>query len=140
MFILDTNVLSAQIAPDPPRAVARWIRSHPRALLYTTAICQAEILAGVARLPAGRRREAFQSQAAALFGVDMAHRPLPFDEEAAFAYGEIVGLRQRAGQPLHGVSDLMIAAIARVHGATVVTRNTADFADCGISVVDPWMA
>ena len=140
MYVLDTSVLSAQMAVTPPPAVASWIRSQPRQLLYTTAINQAEILAGVAVLPAGRRRAWLERQAAAIFNLDLAHRPLAFDELAAEAFGEVIGLRRLAGRPTEAVADLMIAAIARVHGATVVTRNTADFEHCGVQFVDPWSA
>jgi len=92
----------------------------------------------VAVLPAGRRRAWLERQAAAIFNLDLAHRPLAFDELAAEAFGEVIGLRRLAGRPIEAVADLMIAAIARVHGATVVTRNTADFEHCGVQFVDPW--
>ena len=62
---------------------------------------------------------------------------LPFDMAAAIAHAEIFAARRRAGRPATTV-DLMIASIARSQGATIVTRNTADFDACGVAIVNPW--
>ena len=64
-------------------------------------------------------------------------RVLPFDSAAALAYAGLFAVRRRAGRPAATI-DLMIAAIARSQSASLVTRNVADFAGCGISVIDPW--
>jgi len=72
-----------------------------------------------------------------MFLEDFEGRVLPFDTAAAAAYAEIFAARRRAGRSL-ATLDLMIAAIARCHGAGVVTRNVADFDGCGVSVVNPW--
>jgi predicted nucleic acid-binding protein len=140
MFVLDTNILSAQIAITPPAEVAAWVRRQPRELLFTTAICRAEVLAGLASMAHGRRRAQLTALNSELFRYEFAGRILPFDSAAAEAYGEVFALRRRAGRPTAAVADLMIAAIARAHGATVVTRNTADFEDCGVALVNPWTA
>jgi predicted nucleic acid-binding protein len=139
MFLLDTNVLSAMMVPRPPPEVASWVSVQPADLLFTAAICQAEILAGLALLPDGRRRHTLETAARAMFRDDFAGRILQFDMEATEAYAEIFATRRRAGQPVATI-DTVIAAIARVRGASVVTRNVADFAGCGLSVVDPWAA
>ena len=60
-----------------------------------------------------------------------------FDDRAAAVYAEIFAARKLAGRP-SGTADLMIAAIARVHGAAMVTRNTADFEHCGLALINPW--
>lgn len=65
------------------------------------------------------------------------NRVYGFDAEAADVYGELVATRERAGRPLEGF-DGLIAAIARVRGCAVATRDAADFGGCGISVVNPW--
>ena len=64
-------------------------------------------------------------------------RVLPFDHAAAIAYARLKGEQERQGRPLGGY-DAMIAAIARVHGAGIVTRNVEDFTGCGIGIINPW--
>jgi toxin FitB len=137
MFLLDTNVLSAVMTAQPPPRVAAWMSGQPPSLLYTAAVCQAEILAGLAIMPEGRRRLDLEAAARAMFLEDFEGRVLVFDTAAAEAYAEIFAVRRRAGRPV-ATLDLMIAAIARCHGASVVTRNVADFDGCGIAVVNPW--
>jgi predicted nucleic acid-binding protein len=139
MFLLDTNVLSAMMRREPPREVAAWVSAQPPELLFTAAVCQAEILAGIAILPAGRRRRELEAAARAMFIEDFEQRVLAFDMPAATAYAEVFAARRRAGRPAATV-DLMIAAIARSHRAEVVTRDVADFAGCGVAVVNPWSA
>jgi hypothetical protein len=66
-----------------------------------------------------------------------AGRILAFDEPAATHYGEVMGRRKELGRPL-SVPDGQIAAIARLHGFAVATRNVRDFAGCGIEIVNPF--
>ena len=66
-------------------------------------------------------------------------RILPFDTDAASAYADLYAVRRKAGRPYAPI-DLMIAAIARASGATMVTRNIADFAGCGLTLINPWDA
>ncbi|MGA2129624.1 MAG: PIN domain-containing protein, partial [Xanthobacteraceae bacterium] len=63
---------------------------------------------------------------------------LPFDGAAAREYADIASTRRRAGRPI-SVADAQIAAIARSRGAALATRNTADFSQCGVDVIDPWL-
>jgi predicted nucleic acid-binding protein len=139
MFILDTNVLSTVIGAQPAPPVAAWVLAQPTRLLFTASVCQAEILAGIAVMPHGRRRENLETAARAMFENDFAERVLPFDREAAIAYGDLFGARRRAGRP-GSTPDLMIASIARAKAARVVTRDIGDFEHCGLTVIDPWTA
>jgi predicted nucleic acid-binding protein len=137
MYVLDTDVLSALSRAEPPAEVLRWMEERLASELFTTAISRAEMLAGLAVLPAGRRREALRAAVLALFEAEFAQRVLPFDSRAADEYALVFMLRRAAGRPT-GAADLMIAAIARVHGAAVVTRNASDFTGCGAPVINPW--
>jgi predicted nucleic acid-binding protein len=119
--------------------VAAWVSGQPIELLFTAAVCQAEILAGLAIMPEGRRRSDLEAAARAMFLEDFEGRVLPFDSLAAVAYADLFAARRRAGRPAATV-DLMIASVARCTGASVVTRNVADFDECGIAVVNPWHA
>lgn len=119
--------------------VAAWISGQCIEFLFTTTICQAEILAGIAIMPEGHRRAAFTVAAHAMFRDDFAGCVLPFDTAAAVAYADLFAARRRAGRP--GVAfDLMIAAIAGTQGASLVTHNVADFEGCPVAIINPWHA
>ena len=137
MFLLDTNLLSAMMGAEPVPEVAAWLSGQPAERLFTASICQAEILSGIAILPAGRRRFDLEGAARAVFLEDFEGRVLPYDAAAAIAYADIFAARRRAGRSV-ATADLMIAAIARSRGAAIVTRNTADFEACGVAIVNPW--
>jgi predicted nucleic acid-binding protein len=136
VIILDTNVLSELMRPEPAAAVLRWTASQPAAALHVTSISYAEILFGIGLLPEGKRRRALAEQAQTMFAEDFAGRILSFDQTAAPAYAAIAPKRRQAGAPLSPL-DGMIAAIAHAHGAAVATRDS-DLADCGVPVIDPW--
>ena len=139
MFVLDTNILSAIMGSRPAPEVAAWIAGQPEDLLFTTTVCQAEVLSGLAVMPVGRRRLALEAAARAIFAEDFDGRVLPFDAAAAAAYADIFAGRRRDGRPTVPL-DLMIAAVARAKGAAVVTRDTSGFEDCGVPLINPWQA
>lgn len=137
MIILDTNVVSEASRSDPSTKVLDWIRSEPLAALFTTTITEAELLYGIALLPAGRRRRLLEQATIQILDEDFAGRILPFDSAAAHEFADIAASRRRAGRPI-GEADCRIAAIARSRGASLATRNISDFVDCGITLIDPW--
>ena len=137
MMILDTNVLSEVIRPFPSTQVLRWLAAHPAGNLFTTTITQAEILYGLELLPKGKRRTALQSAVEAMFEKDFAGRILSFDGDAAAMFAKIAATRRTLGRPITQF-DAQVAAIARSRGAAVATRNTSDFDNCGVIVVNPW--
>ena len=137
MLVLDTNILAEMMRSEPEPDVADWIVRQPSDELFTAAVCQAEILSGLAIMPTGRRRAALEEAAQAMFADDFSGRILPFDTAATAAYAEVFAARRTLGRP-SGTVDLMLAAIARVRGASVVTRNVADFEGAGVAIVNPW--
>jgi toxin FitB len=137
MLILDTNVISEILRPEPAQKIKRWFEDQPRHQLYTTAITQAEVLYGISLLSKGARRQKLLQAATFIFREDFENHILPFDGDAAHYYAEIGAGRRQLGRPISQF-DAMIAAIARLHGAAVVTRNTPDFDGCQIQVIDPW--
>jgi toxin FitB len=139
MIVLDTNVLSEVVRPVPARRVLAWLAAQPPSGLFTTTVTEAEFLYGLAVLPAGKRRTSLEQAARRMFEQDFAQRVLPFDRAAAAAFALIAAVRRKRGRPI-GDFDAQIAAIARIHGAAVATRNVDDFRDCGIELVDPWTA
>jgi predicted nucleic acid-binding protein len=137
MIVLDTNVLSELMRPEPEAAVLHWMAAQTDAL-YVTALSFAEILFGIDLLPQGRRRQRLDEQATAMFTQDFAEHILSFDLVAAPAYAAIAGQRQKTGQRLTPV-DGMIAALAHVHDASIATRD-GDFGGCGVRLINPWQA
>lgn len=138
MIVLDTNVLSELMRPEPAETVLHWMASQPGSALYVTTLSYAEILLGIGLMPEGRRRQRLAEQAEGLFVEDFAGRVLSFDLSAAPAYAAIASQRQQAGNRINAV-DGMIAAIAQVHGAAVASRDS-DLVGCGVPLINPWEA
>src|SRR5947207_103320 len=126
MIVLDTNVISELMKPAPAESVLRWMSASPAANLYTTSITQAEILHGILLLPPGKRRNAFELAAEAMFSDDFNGRILSFDSGAAHQYAKIATMPHRSGRPISQF-DAQIAAIAFSAGAAIATRNVKDF-------------
>lgn len=139
MVILDTNVLSELLRPLPQQRVMEWLASQDGATIYLTAITEAELRYGVAILPAGKRHDGLAAMIDRIAREDFAGRVLPFDSPAASSFAAIAANRRAIGRPI-AQADCQIAAIARVWGAKVATRNTSDFTDCGIGLINPWNA
>ncbi|ANC32097.1 type II toxin-antitoxin system VapC family toxin [Isoptericola dokdonensis] len=135
-WLVDTNVLSELTRRAPDRRVLDWVAAHADDLV-TAAPVVAELLYGVARLPAGRRRDALSLAVVTLLEPFRGGRVLPFDEHAAVELAAVRVARERRGMPVGDV-DLMIAATCRAHDVPLVTRNVQDFVGTGVQVVDPW--
>ena len=137
MIVLDTNVVSELMRPQPEPRVMAWLQAHPLQDLATTTITLAEIGVGLARLPESRRRFNLETKFQTFVTRGLGPRVFGFDVTAAAVYGEMVATRERGGRPLNGF-DGLIAAIARARDAVIATRNVGDFADCGVPVMNPW--
>lgn len=139
MIILNTNVLSELMRPEPESRVVRWVDACTSHEVAICAITVAEILYGIERMPAGRRRRAFADQAAGMFEDEFVGRILAFDGDAAVHYALMLVAREKIGQPMH-MADAQIAAICASHEASLATRNVKDFASLGIRVINPWQS
>lgn len=138
MMLLDTNVLSEFMRPQPAPQVVAWLDAQNPANMYTSAISRAEIELGLALMPPGQRQAGLAQAAQAMFDTELQGRCLPFDEAAASHYAQTVATRTRLGRPI-STEDAQIAAIALAHGLTLATRNMADFEHIhGLTVVNPW--
>jgi predicted nucleic acid-binding protein len=137
MIILDTNVISEPLKPRADPAVIRWLDAQDPDTLYLTSVNLAEVLIGIALLPAGKRKRGMELAARSLQMKLFANRFLSFDREAAIAFS-LLGSRAAAkGYPI-SVGDCQIAAIAAVHGFTVATRDTVPFLAAGVPIINPW--
>jgi toxin FitB len=137
VLIIDTNVISELAKHNPDKAVLAWADQQTTGTLWSTVITEAEILVGLELLPAGRRRDDLERAMASVFTGLLSERILPFDGGCTKAYAQLVCLRRAKGKSI-SMADMQIAAIAKVRNAIVVTRNTDDFSDCGLTLINPW--
>lgn len=132
MYLLDTNVVSELRKNKPHGAVLAWIKSVPDASLYLSSVTIGEIQAGIELT-----REQDPEKAAELDRwldqVAASYNVLPLDGPAFRCWARLM---HTASDTLY--EDAMIAAIARVHQLTVVTRNTVDFASFGVTLLNPF--
>jgi predicted nucleic acid-binding protein len=138
-ILLDTNVLSELMRPRPEPRVLGWFAAQgPQTRFVISAITQAEILLGIALLPAGKKRTALAQVAQTMFEQEFRGLNLAFDEHVAPGYAVIVAGRSRKGVPM-SVEDAQIASIAAHHRVPLATRNTKDFALVpGLVLMNPW--
>jgi hypothetical protein len=139
VILLDTNVVSELMRPKPAQAALDWFAAQDSSKLFFSAVSEGEVRTGAAILPAGERRDSLTATIDIMITEDFAGRVLPFDSAAAKAYAAIAASRRAAGQPIME-ADCQIAAIARVRGAAVATRNVRDFGGCDVEIVDPFHA
>lgn len=139
MIVLDTNVISEIFRPTPEPRVVEWLASLSGDVAIT-AVTLAELLAGVRRLPGGRRKDELVNRIDAAIAPFRGSRAvLPFDDAAASRYADVIVARESAGAPI-STADAQIAAICLAHSAVCATRNVKDFAHTGVELVDPWAA
>ncbi|MFO7760841.1 MAG: type II toxin-antitoxin system VapC family toxin [Desulfobia sp.] len=136
-MLLDTNILSELMRPEPSPGVIEWLDRQPQNKLFISAITKAEIELGIALLPAGKRRERLSTAADAMF-AEFTGRCLPFDEPAASHYARLVAAGMNNGRPV-SVENAQIASVSLVHDLSLVTRNTRDFEGIdNLRLINPW--
>lgn len=136
-FLLDTNVISESGRPRPDGGVMDWLASVDEEQLFLSVISLAELRHGVERLADGRRKAALDQWIVDQLPARFENRLLPIDPETADAWGRVVAASQAAGRPI-GAMDAFIAATARQHQLTLVTRNIADFEATEVQLFNPW--
>jgi len=135
MIILDTNVISEFTRPLVSERVESWLAAQDPLELATTTVTEAELLAGIGLMAVGRRRSDIERETVDFLNY-LGPRVFPFDRDAAREFAAVVLMRRAARLKTDG-ADGQIAAIARLHGATVATRNIADFEHAGVQVINP---
>ena len=139
MILLNTNVVSEPLRPAPDAQVIEWIDAQPVETIFLSAITVAELRAGVALLPAGKRRSGLQQSLEKRVLPLFAGRVLPFDLACTKAYSELMAKARAAGFAI-ATADGYIAAIAVANGLTVATRDAGPFRAAGAAVINPWQA
>ena len=137
MILLDTNVISELMRPEPAIQILAWFGNNSTERLVLSSITEAELLRGITILPEGRLK-IFKSKLLSEFLlIDFANLILPFESKAANHYAEIFATRKTLGRPI-STFDCMIAAIAKANGCKLATRNISDFEQCGLEIINPW--
>lgn len=135
-FLIDTNVLSELRRAQPEASVVDWFEQHAQRTLYLSVLTLGEIRKGIDKLPLGPRRDALDTWLTQELPRYFSGRLLPLDAATADAWGQLCA---RAKRPLPAI-DGLLAATALRHGMSLVTRNTRDFEDLGLHVINPWTA
>jgi predicted nucleic acid-binding protein len=137
MIVLDTNVISEAMKPEPHPTVRAWLNEQAAETLYLTSVTLAELLFGLACLPTGKRERRLTRVFDRLLGL-FADRVLPFDAEAARCYAALATSARNNGKGLP-TPDGYIAAIAAARGFIVASRDTPSYEAAGMQIINPWM-
>jgi len=134
-YLLDTNVLSELRRKTPDAAVLEWFTRRPVSTLYLSVLTFGELRKGIEGVPDAKRRMALTDWLETDLPAFFAGRILPVDAQVADRWGRLLSA---AGRPLPAI-DSLLAASAALHGLSMVTRNSRDFADLGLDVINPWV-
>lgn len=135
MILVDTNVWSEYMRASPNKAAMNW-QAHHQSQMQLCSIVLAELSAGIAILPKGKRRTAL-TQSLATLSSHYKGKIYGFDEQSAYAYAHILATARQAGRNIM-MADAMIAAIATANGFSIATRNVKDFEGLGVELINPW--
>ncbi len=135
MIFIDTNVVSETMRSEPNPRVSAWLQRHDRELALSTVVL-AEIAFGIERIRPEQRANRFEQRLQEL-RRRFAGRFFTLNEDAALAYGELMGRAMRQGIVI-SIAEGMIGAIAQVNGGRLATRNIKDFNSAGLELIDPW--
>jgi predicted nucleic acid-binding protein len=136
MILLDTNVVSEAMKPEPDPVVRNWLDAQVAQTLFISSITIAEIMFGIAILPDGKRKDRLTRVFEGLLTM-LADRILPFDAPAARCYSSLAIKARIAGKGFP-TPDGYIAAIASANGYIVASRDVSAFLAAGIRFVNPW--
>jgi predicted nucleic acid-binding protein len=138
-FLLDTNVISEFARPDnmPDPRVKQWLETADPNSLYASVLTFGEIRSGIEKLAPGKRRAQLETWLEKDLHEWFENRLLIIDEGIANRWGLLTASAKRTGTPL-AIIDGLLSATALEHKLTVVTRNSADFINASVAVLNPW--
>ncbi len=136
-YLLDTTCISELVRIEPDVRVLTWMRAANEKLLHLRVLTLGEIRKGTTLLSASRRRIQLERWPEVELPAQFADRLLPINAEIAEIWGTMAGEAQLQGIAV-GIIDGFLAATAKHHELTIVTRNVRDFRRWGLSVLNPW--
>lgn len=136
-FLLDTNIISELVRPEPNENLISWLSAQDDRTLYLSVITMAEIMRGIAKLDDGKKKNKLYNWVKNEIPKKFEGRIFDFDQESAFVWGTLQGEGDRSGCP-KPVMDVQIAAIAVRYGLILVTRNVKDFSLFDVEIFNPF--
>ena len=133
-YLIDTNVLSELRRKTPDANVVKWVNSRPATSLYLSVLTLGELRKGIDTLADAKRRLKLVDWLETELPLFFAGRILVIDQGVADHWGRLLA---SAGRPIPAV-DSLLGATAAHHGLTMVTRNSKDFDNLGLEVLNPW--
>ena len=138
-FLLDTNCISELVRPKPEQRVMEWMDAADETMLYLSVLTVGEIRKGLAGLPQGKRRTRLETWLEVELQARFAGRIVPIDAAITDRWGLLAAEAKRKGKGL-SIIDGLLAATALHRNLTVVSRNSRDFANTQVPVLNPWEA
>ena len=138
-FLLDTNCVSELVRVTPEPRVMEWMDAADEGLLYLSVLTLGEIRKGVASLAQGRRRTHLEVWLNVDLQTRFSGKILPIDDAVADRWGLLAAQAKGRGVSLP-IIDGLLAATALHYNLTVVSRNTKDFSNTQVPVLNPWEA
>jgi toxin FitB len=135
-WLLDTNIISELRRPKPEPKVTEFIRSQPLEGIFVSIVTFAEIRFGIELLPDATRRSALNDWLTHKVRPMFEQRVLAISEDVMFKWRLMVEDGRKAGHTF-SQPDLIIAATARHHGLTVVSRDTKEYVAARVDVFNP---
>ena len=135
-YLLDTNIISNVVKPQPSEALLGWMAAQRDEDLFIASLTVAEIRRGILEKPRGKKRDALDTWFSGPEGPQALFlgRILSFDDKAGLIWARLMAEGKAAGRPRSGL-DMIIAAVAGAMDCMIVTDNEKDFA--GIPFVNP---
>jgi toxin FitB len=135
-YLLDTNIISNVVKPEPPSSLLEWMSVQQDGDLFIASLTVAEIRRGILEKPQSRQRDDLGRWFSGPEGPQalFAGRVLPFDEAAALIWARLMAEGKKKGRP-RGALDTIIAAVAAANDCVVVTDNEKDFPD--VAMINP---
>jgi len=138
-YILDTNVISELVSPEPSPGVVAWVDSIDPGSIFLSVITIGELQKGIEKLVKSKQKDKLTAWLQEDLLVRFQDRILILDTAVLLRWGALVTSLERMGEPLPAI-DSLLAATAAETGFTLATRNIAHFGSAGISVINPWIA
>jgi toxin FitB len=136
-YILDTNVISELVAVRPNEKVTDWIETVDPEQVYLSVITIGELKKGIEKLPNSKRKTQLDAWLKENLLVRFEHHILNIDAETILVWGSLIARLESRGRPISAI-DSLLAATALQSQYTLVTRNSADFTETGVSLLNPW--